>query len=214
MEKVGVIGSGGVAQTLAKGFAARGHAVRIGSRDPSKLAAFTAETGIEAGTFDAVAAFGELLVLAVKGSAALDALGLAGEVHLEDKIVVDTTNPIADAPPDRGVIRFFTNANESLMERLQRAFPAARFVKAWNSIGAPFMVDPVFPEGPPTMFICGDDAAAKARVTTLLRAFGWDVEDVGHVESARALEPLCQLWCAPGFLRGQWAHGYKVLRLP
>lgn len=210
--RVGVLGSGPVAQVLAEGFARKGHEVRIGSRDPGKLRAFATRTGVAAGTFAEVAAFGEVLVLAVKGTAAEEALRLAGHGALAGKVVIDTTNPIADAPPDNGVLRLFTGPNDSLMERLQAAVPSARFVKAWNSIGSAFMVDPRLPGGPPTMFVCGDDEAARGEVSRILRDFGWEVEDVGGVQSARALEPLCQLWCAPGFLRNEWTHAFKLLK--
>jgi hypothetical protein len=185
----------------------------IGSRDPKKLAEFAAQQRIRAGTFGDTAAHGEILVLAVKGDGALDALEQAGAGNLAGKVVIDATNPIAAAPPQNGVLRFFTGPNDSLMERLQSAFPAARLVKAWNSVGNAFMVDPRFAGGPPTMFICGNDAAAKSEVARILETFGWSAEDMGMVESARAIEPLCQLWCAPGLLRNQWAHAFKLLKL-
>jgi len=209
---IGVVGSGAVAQTLAAGFRKKGYDVRIGSRDPRKLAAFSESSGVPAVTFFDAAAFGAIVVLAVKGAAALGVLRAIGAPVIAGKIVIDTTNPIADAPPVQGVVRFFTGANDSLMERLQAAFPEARFVKAWNSIGHAHMVDPSFPDGKPTMFYCGNDAAAKAEVARILEEFGWDAEDVGRMESARAVEPLCQLWCAPGFLRGQWDHAFKLLK--
>ena len=211
-EKVGVLGSGIVAQVLAAGFAGKGYAVRMGSRDPEKLAAFAREHHVGCGTFAEAAAFGEILVLAVKGTAALEALALAGDGALGDKVVIDTTNPIDDRPPERGVLRFFTGPNDSLMERVQAAHPRARFVKAWNSVGSAFMVDPKLPGGPPTMFFCGDDAAARERVAGILRQFGWEPEDVGSAVAARALEPLCQLWCLPGFLRNSWTHAFKLLK--
>lgn len=209
-KRVGVLGSGTVAKVLARGFAAKGYEVRIGTRDASKVADVVAE-GIAAGSFAEVAAFGEVVVLAVKGTAAMDAAALAG-AGLDGKIVIDTTNPIADEPPDDGILRYFTGPNDSLMERLQAAHPAARFIKAWNSVGSGFMVDPQFPGGPPAMFICGNDADAKAAVVAILTQFGWSSEDLGKAAGARALEPLCQLWCAPGFQRNDWAHAYKVLR--
>lgn len=213
-KKIGILGSGDVAKTLAAGFLAAGHEVMIGSRSPEKLAEFAGEhPGVRAGDFAQTAAFGEMVVLAVVGRAAEDALRLAGAETLAGKVVIDTTNPISDEPPDNGVIRYFTGANDSLMERLQRAFPQARFVKAFNSVGSPFMVNPRFPGGRPTMFYCGNDAGAKADVAAVLERFGWEAEDVGGVESARALEPLCQLWCAPGFLRGQWTHAFHLLKL-
>jgi len=211
-KRVGVLGSGLVAQTLAAGFEKHGYEVTIGSRDPKKLAPFASKEGISAGTFSETAAFGEVLVLAVKGDAALDVLKQAGASHLSGKVVIDVTNPISAEPPQNGMIRFFTGPNDSLMERLQAAFPAARLVKAWNSVGHALMVNPTLKGGPPTMFICGNDAAAKAEVSRILEIFGWSPEDMGWVESARALEPLCQLWCAPGFLRNDWTHAFKVLR--
>lgn len=209
---IGILGSGEVAKVLALGFQKHGHEVRIGSRTPEKLADWAAAAKVGSGTFAQVAQAADILVLAVKGTACLAALELAGASNLAGKVVIDTTNPIADTPPDHGVLRYFTGANESLMERLQATFPQARFVKAFNSVGNQYMVDPGFPDGRPTMFICGNDAAAKAEVATLLDRFGWDAEDVGMVESARPVEMLCQLWCAPGFLRQQWNHAYKVLK--
>jgi predicted dinucleotide-binding enzyme len=148
----------------------------------------------------------------VKGAAAADALRLAGAANLGVKVIIDTTNPIADAPPDHGVLRFFTSLEDSLMERLQREFASARFVKAFNSVGNALMVNPVLKGGRPTMFICGNDQDAKRIVTQVLDQFGWDIADMGTVEAARAIEPLCILWCIPGFLRNDWAHAYKVLQ--
>jgi hypothetical protein len=212
MKKIGVLGSGDVAQVLARGFKRHGHDVMIGSRSPEKLADFAREAGCKTGSFDQTAAHAEIVVLAVLGRAAESALALAGAANLAGKVVIDTTNPISDEPPQNGVLRYFTGPNESLMERLQAAHPGARFVKAFNSVGNPFMVNPDLPGGPPTMFYCGNDPAAKAEVAAILSQFGWEGEDVGMVESARAIEPLCQLWCAPGFQRNQWSHAYKVLK--
>jgi len=210
--RVGVLGSGVVGKTLAAGFAKHGHEVTIGTRAPAKLADWAAGAGVKAGTFAEAARFGAIVVLAVKGAAAEDALRLAGAPNLEGKLVLDTTNPIADAPPDGGVLRFFTTLDDSLMERLQRAQPAARFVKAWSSVGSALMVDPRLPGGPPTMFLCGDDAAARSEAAAILREFGWEVEDCGGAAAARAIEPLCILWCIPGFAKNDWAHAFKLLR--
>ncbi len=211
MSQIGVIGSGTVAQVLAKGFHSAGHSVRIGSRDPAKLAAFSAETGIATGTFEDVAAGAELIVFAVKGTAA-ESLAKQLAAQFAGKVVIDTNNPIADLPPVGGILQYFTAANESLIERLQAAVPTAKFVKAWSCVGNAFMIHPKFAGGQPTMFIAGDDAAAKETVTAILRGFGWDVEDVGGAVGGRAIEPLCQLWCAPGMQRGQWAHAFALLR--
>jgi 8-hydroxy-5-deazaflavin:NADPH oxidoreductase len=212
-KRIGILGSGQVAKVLAAGFKRHGYEVKIGSRDPGKLAQFAAQEGLAAGTFAETAAFGAMLVLAVHGQGAHEALKQAGASQLAGKVVIDATNPIADEPPQNGVIRFFTGPNDSLMERLQSAFPEARFVKAFNSVGSLFMVNPNFSGGPPTMFICGNDGGAKAEVVAILGQFGWSAEDMGLVESARAIEPLCQLWCVPGLLRNQWGHAFKLLRL-
>jgi predicted dinucleotide-binding enzyme len=125
---------------------------------------------------------------------------------------MDATNPIADAPPVNGVLRFFTGPNESLLETLQAAAPAARLVKAFSCVGSAVMVNPSLPGGRPTMFVCGNDEAAKRQVTAILDAFGWDTEDAGAAEAARAIEPLCMLWCIPGFRRNDWVHAFKLLR--
>jgi 8-hydroxy-5-deazaflavin:NADPH oxidoreductase len=212
-KKIGVLGSGDVAKTLAGGFKKHGHDVKIGSREAAKLAEFSKSSGVATGTFAEVATFAEIVVLAVKGTAAKDVLKLAGEAALAGKILVDACNPIAEEPPNNGVVRFFTGPNDSLMERLQSAYPKARFVKAFNSVGNAFMVNPKFPGGPPSMFICGNDAAAKTEVTSILTQFGWDTQDMGMVESARAIEPLCQLWCVPGMLKNQWTHAFKLLKM-
>jgi predicted dinucleotide-binding enzyme len=212
---VGVIGSGPVGRVLADGFLKRGHSVIRGTRDPSKLKDWAEAAGEKAsvGTPEDAARSADIVVLAVKGAAAEDVIRLCGVDHLSGKTVIDTTNPIADAPPDRGVLKFFTTLDESLMERLQRAAPRAHFVKAFSCVGNALMVDPNLPGGPPTMFICGDDETAKSQVRALLDDFGWEVEDLGTVAAARAIEPLCILWCIPGFLGKGWMHAYKVLRL-
>ena len=211
MPRFGVLGSGVVAKVLAAGLKQHGHTVRIGSREPEKLASFQKETGIEAGTFGDVAGTAEVVVLAVKGTAAREALDLAGADRLAGKVVIDTTNPIADAPPVDGVLQYFTGPNESLMERLQIAFPSARFVKAFNSVGNASMVNPSFTGGPPTMFMCGNDAEAKRVVSEVLGKFGWQPADMGTAVAARAIEPLCQLWCIPAFREKRSSHAFKLI---
>jgi len=211
--KIGILGSGEVARTLAGGFLKHGHDVKLGTRDSGKLAAWATQNPRAAvGGFDEAAAFGELLVLAVKGTAVPAALGAAGATNLAGKPVIDTTNPIADAPSSNGVLKFFTNLDQSLMERSQHDFPDVRFVKAFNSVGSVRMVDPQFAEGRPTMFICGNNQAAKQMVGKILDQFGWETADMGAAEAARAIEPLCMLWCIPGFLRNEWTHAFKLLR--
>jgi 8-hydroxy-5-deazaflavin:NADPH oxidoreductase len=211
--RIGVIGSAVVGQTLATGLKKHGYDVRIASRTPAKLAEFSQSTGIQTGAIGDVAAWAEGIVLAVKGDAAEAALREAGAANLNAKLVIDTTNPIANEPPDDGVLKFFTSPNDSLMERLQRAFPSAHFVKAFNSVGSALMVNPSFPGGTrPTMFYCGDVATAKATVARILEQFGWDGADMGPAKAARAIEPLCQLWCIPGFRENAWTnHAFKML---
>ncbi|HTN49879.1 MAG TPA: NAD(P)-binding domain-containing protein [Burkholderiaceae bacterium] len=211
--KIGILGSGEVAKSLATGFVKHGHAVKVGSRSPGKLTNWASGLPAAAtGTFEDAAEFGDVVVLAVKGTAALEALQLAGAHHLAGKTVIDATNPIADAPPVNGVLKFFTTLDESLMERLQRAFPEAHLVKAFNSVGNACMVDPGFKAGKPTMFICGNSEGAKATVRSVLDQFGWETADMGSVEAARAIEPLCMLWCIPGFLHNDWVHAFKLLQ--
>jgi 8-hydroxy-5-deazaflavin:NADPH oxidoreductase len=214
MSRIAVIGSGVVGQVLADGFLKHGHEVMRGTREPARLADWKAGAGAKAsvGTFAEAAQFGRIVVLAVKGVAAESAVDLCGADALAGKTVLDTTNPIAEQPPVNGVLRFFTTLDESLMERLQKRVPAARFVKAFSCVGNALMVDPKLPGGPPTMFICGNDDAAKAEVKGLLDEFGWETADMGRAESARAIEPLCMLWCIPGFTQNSWTHAFKLIR--
>ena len=210
--KVGILGSGDVAKALGNGFLQHGHDVMLGTREPAKLAEWTKQNSKgRVGSFAEAATFGELVVLAVKGSVAANALRAAGVANLTGKPVIDVTNPIADEPPVNGVLKFFTTLDESLMERLQREFASIRFVKAFNSVGNARMVNPQYKGGKPTMFICGNDEAAKKTVRGILDQFGWETADMGKAESARAIEPLCMLWCIPGFLRNEWTHAFKLL---
>lgn len=214
MRQIGVIGSGAVGRTLADGFLRHNYAVMRGSREPAKLEDWARGAGphAAAGTMAETAAYGEIVVLAVKGSAAEEAVALCGPDNLAGKVVIDTTNPIAAAPPQNGVLRYFTSLDESLMERLQHQAPEARFVKAFSCVGSALMVHPRLPGGPPTMFMCGDNAVAKREVEEILARFGWDWIDLGGVEAARAIEPLAILWCIPGFLRDEWGHALRLLR--
>jgi 8-hydroxy-5-deazaflavin:NADPH oxidoreductase len=212
--RIGIIGSAVVGQTLASGLKHHGYDVRIGSRSPQKLADFSTKSGIQSGSVADVAAWGEAIVLAVKGSAAEAAVREAGATNLAGKAVLDTTNPIAEAPPEDGVLKFFTSPNDSLMERLQAMAPDAKFVKAFNSVGSGLMINPAFPGGAkPTMFYCGNDEGAKKTVARIIEQLGWEPADMGSAKAARAIEPLCQLWCIPGFRSNQWSsHAFHVLR--
>lgn len=212
--KIGILGSASVGKSLSIGFVKYGYEVMIGGRNPDKLSDWKKDAGkdVRTGGLAETAAFGEIIVLAVKGTAAKDALNQAGAENLKDKIVIDATNPIDDAPPENGVLRYFTSINKSLMEELQAAFPESRFVKAFNSIGHALMVNPDFGGEKPTMFICGNDDSAKKEVSDILDKFGFDVADMGKAEAARAIEPLCILWCIPGFLHGTWENAFRLLK--
>lgn len=213
-KKIGVWGSGIVAQTLGNGFLKHGHEVMLSSRDITKLSDWKSQGGKKAyvGSFKDAAAFGDIIVLAVSGRSTTDVIEDAGPQFLHEKTIIDVTNPISENPPQDGVLSFFTDMDESLMERLQERFPAAHFVKAFNSVGNAFMVNPDFKDGKPTMFICGNNDDAKAEVKSILDVFGWETEDMGKATAARAIEPLCILWCIPGFLRNEWGHAFKLLK--
>ena len=213
MKKIGILGSGIVAKTLGDGFLQNGYSVMLGTRDASKLTDWQAEKGgkVEIGSFDETAAFGDIVVLAVKGTVAGVVLKQVNPDHLKGKTVMDATNPISDSAPENGVLRFFTDQNGSLMETLQKENPQAHFVKGFSSVGSARMINPPF-DSKPSMFICGNDESAKKEVAAIVEMFGWEVEDMGSAEAARAIEPLCMLWCIPGFLHNQWTHAYKLLK--
>ena len=210
MKKIGVIGSGVVGKTLATGLNKHGYQVMLGSGDKAKRDEFTKETGIKTGSFSETASFAEIVIIAVKGDVAEKVVQSISK-ELTGKIVIDTCNPIAPKPPVNGVLQFFTTLDNSLMERLQKLVPGAHFVKAFSCVGNAFMIDPSFSEKP-TMFICGNDATAKKEVTAILAKVGWDTEDMGAVEAARAIEPLCMLWCIPGMLHNSWSHAFRLLK--
>ncbi|MBA3664072.1 MAG: NAD(P)-binding domain-containing protein [Bacteroidetes bacterium] len=214
MKKVGIIGSGAVGKALAKGFLKYGYDTTIASRTPDKYAALITEVGgnIKTGSFSEVAKHADIIVLAVKGGVAESALDLCGIDHLNGKIIIDATNPIADAAPQNGVLQYFTSLSNSLMEQLQKKAPKAHFVKAFCSVGSAFMVDPDFNGVKPSMFICGNNEDARKEVTNILLKFGWEVEDMGLAEAARAIEPLAMLWCIPGMRDGKWNHAFKLLK--
>jgi len=210
--RVGVLGSGEVGQALARGFVSRGHEVTIGSRTPQKLDAFAAGFNgkIKTGTFEETEAFGEVVALATLGEAADDVLREAGAGNLDGKVLIDATNPLKFE--EGRMPELFVGFDDSLGERVQRAVPAARVVKAFNTVGNAFFVDPRLPDGPPTMFIAGNDVDAKQTVTDILKSFGWDVVDTGGIEESRRLESLAILWVHIGIASGNWSMAFKLLR--
>jgi predicted dinucleotide-binding enzyme len=198
--QIGVLGSGAVGRALARGYAAHGHRVRLGTRKPDVDGLSTAPPA-------EVARDAELVVLAVQGVVAAELVAsLAGE--LAGKVLIDATNPLDPSAP---APRLFVGHTDSLGERVQRAAPAARVVKAYNVVGNALMVDPDLPGGPPTMFIAGDDEAAKRTVAGLLAGTGWEVADLGGIEASRYLEPMCLAWVAYGARTGTWTHAFKLL---
>jgi len=210
--KVGILGSGQVARVLAAGFIGIGDDVMVGTRDQAKLADWLRQNPkAKAGSFEEAAAHGTVVVLAVKGLVA-ESLVKRLSSALTEKTIIDTTNPIAQAAPVNGVLKYFTSLDESLLEILQKAAPRANFVKAFNCVGNGYMVNPKIAGGPPTMFIAGNSDAARANVTEILVKFGWEVADMGKAEAARAIEPLCMLWCIPGLTGGPWNHAFKLLK--
>ncbi len=213
-KKIGIIGSGIVATTLGTGLLNEGHKVTLGTRNPAKLEDWIkSNEGGQVASFQETVKNNNLIILAVKGEVAVNALELIGTNLLEGKTVIDATNPIdTSVPPTNGVLKFFTNLDESLHERIQSAFPKTNFVKAWSSVGSAFMIHPKF-DSTPSMFICGNDEQAKKEVAELLESVGWEVLDFGQAEAARAIEPLCMLWCIPGIQNGEWTHAFKLLKL-
>ena len=207
--KIGVLGSGDVGKSLARGFVKRGDDVMIGTRSPDKLSDFAKQSGAKAGTFEETARFGEMLALATLGTAAEEALQLAGAANFNGKVLIDATNPLAfapGAPPSLAI-----SGDDSLGERVQRWVPSARVVKAFNTVGNALFVNPELPGGPPDMFVCGNDDEAKKAVAAVCKDWGWGVIDVGRISSSRYLEAMCLTWVLHGIFSGGWMHAFKML---
>jgi len=213
MKRIGIIGSGNVGKALAQGFLENGYETTISSRSEEIRNELSQQFNgkVKTNTPENTAKNSELIVFAVKGAKAKEALTALNVDNLAGKVVIDTTNPIEDAAPVNGVLQYSTSINKSLMEELQTMAPKAKFVKAFNSVGSAHMVNPDF-ESKPTMFICGEDQAAKDEVKHILDQFGWESADMGNIEAARAIEPLAILWCIPGFRQNSWNHAFKMLK--
>lgn len=214
MKTIGILGSGIVAKTLAKGFLQHNYTVCMGTSNPEKLREWCASLPSPPRIASMVdcASQSELIVLAVKGDASESVIASMGDA-ISGKTVIDTTNPIDHTrAPQNGVLPYFTSFDESLMERLQKIAPQAHLVKAFSCVGNAFMIHPDFNGQQPTMFYCGNNDSAKLETREILEAFGWDALDMGKAESARAIEPLCMLWCIPGFAQNQWNHAFAMLR--
>jgi len=212
--KVGIFGTGDVGRSLGKAFITLGHEVKLGAREPNnaKAVAWAKEQGpkASAGAFAETAEFGEMAVLATLGAANEAVLKAAGPEHLAGKILIDATNPLAfqeGKPPGLAI-----SGNDSGGEQVQRLAPKAQVVKAFNTVGNAFMFRPDFPGGPPDMFFCGNDSAAKQQVGVLLGEFGWNPVDLGGIEVSRHLEGMCIVWVLYGMKQGGWNHAFKMLR--
>jgi 8-hydroxy-5-deazaflavin:NADPH oxidoreductase len=212
-KRVGILGSGQVAQRLGSGFVTHGYEVMLGSREPGKLDAWKKKTGPHAstGTFAAAAAFGPIVILATAGTGVESALDLAGAKNFSGKLVLDATNPLdfsRGMPPG-----LFLGVTDSLGERVQRKLPDAHVVKCFNTVSNVRMIDPKFREGKPPMMICGNDASAKKRTEEILRELGWPgVLDVGGIDGARWLEALVPLWVRAGQSLNTMEHAFVVVR--
>jgi predicted dinucleotide-binding enzyme len=213
MKTVGIIGSGNVGRALAHGFIKNGYNTIIASRNAETRKSLEAEfkDTLSVSTPELTAENSEIIVFAVKGVQAKEALKGLGISNLKGKTIIDTTNPIEETAPENGVLRYSSSINKSLMEELLELAPDAHIVKAFSCVGSALMVDPKF-ESTPTMFICGNHSPAKKEVSAILRQFGWEVEDMGTAEAARAIEPLAILWCIPGFRENHWNHALKLLK--
>ncbi|MFZ0819498.1 MAG: NAD(P)-binding domain-containing protein [Candidatus Acidiferrales bacterium] len=212
--RIGILGSGDVGQALGRGFIARGHEVKMGSRSANneKAVAWTKQAGAHASTgdFTDAARFCEVAVLATLWSGTENALRMAGPENLAGKVLIDATNPVVFAPGAPPALAL--GHTDSGGEQVQRWAPKARVVKAFNTVGFSHMIDPQFPGGPPDMFFCGNDAAAKNTVAEILKSFGWGSIDIGGIEGARLLEPMCILWVLYGMRTNSWNHAFKLLR--
>lgn len=214
VKKIGVLGTGDVGKALATGFLSLGCEVKMGSRDPQHAGAlaWAKQNGARAsvGSFADAAQFGELLVLAVLGSAVESVIEQAGRSHFTGKIVLDPTNPLTFTPGQPP--QLFVGHTDSLGERVQRILPAAKVVKVYNTVGSAHMVRPTFAGGPPDMFLCGNDASAKAQAAAICQDFGWNAADMGDIQAARLLEPLCLVWVTYALRTGGWNHAFKMLK--
>lgn len=212
MEHIGVLGTGDVGRRLASAFRSKGHAVSMGTRDPTNadLVAWCQEHDVGPASFADAAAACDVAVLCTAWSGTRDALDLAERSNLHGKIVIDVTNPLRHTPdgPELAI-----GHTDSAGESVQRWLPDSSVVKCWNLIGNPYMTDPAFEEGPPTMWLCGEDETSKQRVQGYLETFGWrDVVDLGPITASRYLEPMAMVWILTGARTGHWRQAFRMLR--
>ncbi len=215
--KVGILGSGEVGQRLGDGFIELGHTVKIGTRDPQKVAAWVEKHGgtnssgakASSGSFEEAAAFGDIIVIATLWTGTQNAIEMSGQANFAGKVVIDVTNPLdfSSMPP-----RLAVGHTDSAGETIQRLLPDSKVVKAFNIVGNPLMLHPDFPGGRPTMFVCGNDEDAKNLVRNVAFSLGWETDDIGGIEGSRLLEPLAMLWIVQYFRSKNGNHAFKLLR--
>ena len=210
---VGILGTGDVGKSLGRGFIAVGHSVTMGAREAAnpKAAAWVKEAGprASAGTFVQAARAGEVVVLATLGTATEEVLRGVGPDACKGKLVLDATNPL---DMSKGGPRLVGNVGDSAGERHQKLLPGAHVVKAFNTVGNAFFYKPDFPGGPPDMFLCGNDAGAKARAAAICKDFGWGVVDVGGIDSSHFLESMCIVWVLSAMKTNRWSQAFKMVR--
>jgi predicted dinucleotide-binding enzyme len=213
--KIGIIGSGTVAQMLGLGFANSGHDVKVGTRYPGKLNDWLQKAGgkTSVGSNEEAAKFGEMIVLATKWAdgATENAIRLAGKINFAGKIVMDVTNPLTSngdgRPPELAV-----GYPQSAGATIQNWLADSKVVKAFNIVTAYYMANPRLKQGTPDMFIAGNDTSAKRTVTDIAAGWGWEVHDIGDIRQAYLLEALAMLWIRYGFLNNNWKHAFKLLK--
>ena len=214
---IGILGSGEVGRKIADGCINLGHHVMIGTRNPEKeelqnwIDNPKYKESAFVGSFAEAASFGELIVLSTLWEGTENAINLAISSNFNDKIVVDTTNPLEfakDTPP-----KLSLGYDKSAGETIQSLLPNSKVVKAFNTVGIPHMIHPNFPGGPPTMFICSNFKDAKDMIIQeLLTPFGWDTIDIGGIEQSRLLEPLAMIWITYYIQTGSGNHAFKLLK--
>lgn len=212
-EKIGIVGSGLVGQTLAGGFLKSGYSVKVGSRNPDKLKDWLEKAdnqNASTGTFEDTASFAEIIVLAVHGTDAMNAIDLSGKNNFKGKIVIDVTNPLQEikgGPP-----KLASTQENPLGKQIQDYIPEAKVVKAFNIVNCFIMVNPMLDEGTPDMFIAGNDEDAKHWVNDLILSWGWNsCNDLGGIENSYWLETFAMLWIIHGFRNNHWTHAFKIL---
>lgn len=211
--KIGILGSGDVAQQIALGFIRIGDTVKLGTRDTKKLSEWQATAGASAsvGSFSDAAAFGEIVVLATRWDGTENAINLAGKENFKNKVVIDITNPLdfsKGMPPGIAV-----TPKKSGGSIVQEMLPDSKVVKAFNIVNAYTMTNPKMQEGVPDLLICGNDNSAKEFVTTIAKKWGWEtITDMGDINESYWLEALVILWVRYGVKTNSWSHAMKLLK--